>query len=73
MTKITLDELHNIISKPDNECDDYELHLKHCWNDGNSKSILYLTGLDVSEMIGRNDYKLPNQWTYIRKDYGSKQ
>jgi len=63
MAKLTLEELHDILKKPNNDCDGYELHIKHCWMKGNSKSIFEITGLDVSGMIGRHEDKVNNPKT----------
>jgi len=63
MSKVSLDELHIIITKPDKECDGYELHLKKCWEYGYNDSIFYLTGLDVSllnDKPRRNFFNITN-------------
>ena len=54
-TAWTMDKLHKIISSPDMN-DGFQVHLKHLWDNNNSKSIFSLTGLDVSHlMVGKKD------------------
>ncbi len=53
---MTKEELFNIISKPINELNGFELHIKHMYENNNSKSLFSLTGIDFSEMFkGRKD------------------
>ena len=33
------------------ECDGYELHLRHLWVNNNSKAIFEITGLDFSNLL----------------------
>ena len=51
MGKLTMDQLHTVISKPDSECDGWEIHLKRLWENNNAKSIFSLTGLDVDHLL----------------------
>ena len=48
---MTLEELHKIISKPQGECDGWELHLRSKWKHNNRKAIFEITGLDVSHIL----------------------
>lgn len=62
---MTKEEFHRIITNP-NKNDGYELHLKYCWDTNNSKSIFYLTGLDMSHVIPpyRIEDELPREYRY---------
>lgn len=53
MAKRTIEELYEILHKPKSECNGFEIHLQYCWEKNKSKSIFYLTGLDVSGMLGQ--------------------
>lgn len=48
---MTKEDFHKIIQKPKNQCDGLELHLRHLWENNNSKSIFNITGLDFSSML----------------------
>lgn len=50
MNKMTIDELHRIITNPD-RTKGYELHIKNCWERNRADSIFYITGLDVSHLL----------------------
>lgn len=55
MAKISLNEFYDILHKPMELCNGYDLHLQRCWKENRSSSIFYLTGLDVSGMLGKED------------------
>lgn len=48
---MTKKEFHNILSKQINECNGFELHIKHLWDNNNAKAIFRLTGLDFTDMF----------------------
>lgn len=51
--KMTMDEFYEILSKPNEECDGCDLHLRACYTNNNAKSIFRITGLDVSHLFTR--------------------
>ena len=68
MSKITLDELHEILHKPEDLCNGFDLHIRHCWKKNKSKSLFYLTGIDLSSMLGKEieeTIKIPSCQTII--------
>ena len=48
---MTNKEFWVILKKPENDCDGYELRLRHLWEDNNSKVIFEITGLDFSNLL----------------------
>ncbi len=48
---MTLEEFHKILTKPNEECDGVELHLRQLWHNNDAKRIFYITGLDVSHLL----------------------
>lgn len=57
---MTKEEFYQILDKPEKDCDGYEVHIRHLWEDGNAKSLFRTTGLDFTEMF--------KQHTQIIKD-----
>lgn len=47
---MTTEELHRIVTSPVKD-DGYEIHLAYLWKKNDAKSIFYITGLDVSELL----------------------
>ena len=45
-----MEEFWQIISKPEKECDSSDLHIRHCWNTRNFRSIFNILGIDVSHL-----------------------
>jgi hypothetical protein len=56
MSKLTEEEFFKILHKPKEECNGYDLHLQCCWENNQSKSIFYLTGLNFQNMLGEEKY-----------------
>jgi hypothetical protein len=48
---MTNKEFWIMLKKPKNECDGYELHLRHLWENNNSRAIFEITGLDFSNLL----------------------
>lgn len=40
---------------PINELDGIDLHLRKCFKEKNAKSILYITGLDFSDILNKDE------------------
>jgi hypothetical protein len=49
--EMTNKEFWVILKKPANECDEYELRLRHLWENNNSRAIFEITGLDFSNLL----------------------
>ena len=50
---MTNKEFWQMLKKPKKECDGYEIHLRHLWENNNSKSIFEITGLDFSKLLSK--------------------
>lgn len=48
---MTNKEFWQMLKKPENVCDVYELHLRRLWKNNNSKAIFEITGLDFSNLL----------------------
>jgi hypothetical protein len=49
--EMTNKDFWEMLKKPENECDGYELHLRLLWENNNSKAIFEITGLDFSDFL----------------------
>jgi hypothetical protein len=49
--EMTNKDFWEMLKKPENECDGYELHLRRLWENNNSKAIFEITGLDFSNDV----------------------
>jgi len=57
MAKITKEELHKILIKPKRDCDGYELHVRHLWNEKNYTDLFRCTGIFIDEVKDLVDYR----------------
>lgn len=56
---MTKEEVFNAISKPDSECDGWEIHVKRLWQQRNAVRLFETTGIDFSNMFQYDDLLLP--------------
>lgn len=45
MAKMTMDQLHTILTKPQTECDGFEFHVRHLWNRREWQRLFEVTGV----------------------------
>ena len=57
---MTKEEFHAILTKPEKDCDGYEIHIQNAWSNSDSKSIFRITGLDFSLMFEQSDIRSAN-------------
>ncbi len=50
---MTKEEFFKILNKEKDKCNGCERHLQTLWEHNNSKSIFYITGLDLSAMLNK--------------------
>jgi len=55
---MTIKEFHEILRKPDAECNGYDLHIRHLWNHNRTKQLFEITGLDLSNILGPDQPEL---------------
>ena len=57
MAKITKEEFHKILLKPMRDCDGFEIHLKHLWNEKDYNRLFEATGIYFEEIKDLVDYR----------------
>lgn len=57
MAKITKEELHDILMKPQKDCNGYDLHVRHLWNEKDYTELFRATGIYLDEIKDLTDYR----------------
>jgi hypothetical protein len=57
MAKITREEFHKILMKPQKECDGYDLHIRHLWIQKDYNRLFESTGIFFEDYKNLGDYR----------------